>query len=362
LIGILQHFAVATIPTICSGVPSQTAWRVILPSLAAKYTFLTHGMLAAASLHLAHLASTKQELDEYEQIAAAQMNEGMSGYRIQIQNISTENADALFAFSTTMTVFTLSTAATDCGLMLKVIRNSDSALDQQAATTSSLVQSICRVFHSIRGVLVILVPCWEHLSRGVLGVVVERPWWPGTFPVTSEELRDDQKLRHLETMWSRPGRAYDYSFDTLRIALKVLRESFALVSRLESLAHSNEETAFDWTSTLHWPTQITREFLALLENKSMEAWVLVAHFAMLPAKVEGILWLDGLATNIITTAALVIGEKNWEWLAWPAIAVRVDLDCVRSSTTTRQSAPSEIPKSISQLPPSSATHSASCAM
>jgi hypothetical protein len=56
--GILQHFAVATIPTICSGVPSQTAWRETLPSLAAIYTFVTHGMLAAASLHLAHLAST----------------------------------------------------------------------------------------------------------------------------------------------------------------------------------------------------------------------------------------------------------------------------------------------------------------
>jgi hypothetical protein len=57
---------------------------------------------------------------------------------------------------------------------------------------------------------------------------------------------------------------------------------------------------------------MTREFLVLLEGRNMEAWVLVAHFAILPAKVEGILWLEGLATNIITATAIVIGKENWD--------------------------------------------------
>ena len=75
------------------------------------------------------------------------MNEGMRGYSAEVQEISTENAKALFASSTTMTVFTLSTAATECKLMLNAIRESDkNGLDQQVLTTSSPVQTICRPF------------------------------------------------------------------------------------------------------------------------------------------------------------------------------------------------------------------------
>jgi hypothetical protein len=88
---------------------------------------------------------------------------------------------------------------------------------------------------------------------------------------------------------------------------------------------------------------MTREFLVLLEGRNMEAWVLVAHFAMLPAKVEGILWLEGLATNTITATAIVIGKENWDWIAWPAAAARVDLELMRSLSNISQSLPSEMP-------------------
>jgi hypothetical protein len=358
---ILKHFAVNTIPTFSSGIESQVAWRAVLPILAGKYRFVTHGMLAVASLHLAYLAGTEHERSVYQDIAAAQMNEGTHGYRSEVKEVTIENAEALFAFSTTMTVFVLSTATAECELVLKGIRTGDKVPDQQAVSTSSLVQLICRIFHSIRGALVILVPCWSHLCRGTLRPIVERSWWPVASPMTPGELCDHQRLHHLETMWSRPGRAYEYSFDTLRFALRILCDSFVLVSRLESLAQPCEEAGgqpFDWTSALHWPTQITREFLALLEDECMEAWVLVAHFAMLPAKIEGIVWLDGFATNTIKSAALVIGEENWNWLAWPAGAARVDLESVRGLSTIRQSNHTGRPASVSQLPPFSATYGA----
>jgi hypothetical protein len=103
---------------------------------------------------------------------------------------------------------------------------------------------------------------------------------------------------------------------------------------------------------------MTREFLVLLEGRNMEAWVLVAHFAILPAKVEGILWLEGLATNTITATAIVIGKENWDWIAWPAAAARVDLELMRSLSNISQSLPSEMPVSVPHLPPFSRTDSA----
>jgi hypothetical protein len=65
----------------------------------------------------------------------------------------------------------------------------------------------------------------------------------------------------------------------------------------------------------------------------MEAWVLMAHFALLPAKATTNPWLDGFATNIVTTSALVMADEDWDWIAWPAAVLGVDLGSLRSTTT-----------------------------
>ncbi|RAR08910.1 c6 transcription factor [Stemphylium lycopersici] len=334
---VLKHFTTHTIPSFAPGAASQSAWRKTLPDLACKHSFVTNAMLAAGFLHLSHLATTKEIRNSYQNTAAIQMNAGMAQYRLEVQHVTTENSEALFAFSTILTIFVLSTAATECALNLEIMRTEDYNRTHRVELMSNAVHTICRVFRSMRGVLVILIPCWDHLRSGPLQVIVQREWWPAAIPVTEEEISNDKKLLRLEKMWSRPGRAYDYSFDHLRIALKSLRETFALTSRLECLALTSAEDEvryFDWTSVIHWPVQLTPDFLSLLEQQHVEAWVLIAHFAMLPPKAKGILWLDGLSMNIVTTAALVIGEENWNWIAWPVQAIGVDLKLLRNSVIT----------------------------
>jgi hypothetical protein len=51
---------------------------------------------------------------------------------------------------------------------------------------------------------------------------------------------------------------------------------------------------------------------------------------MLPAKAGNVPWLDGLPMNIITTAALVIGEEYWTWIAWPVEAIGLDLKLLQN--------------------------------
>ena len=140
-------------------------------------------------------------------------------------------------------------------------------------------------------------------------------------------------------MWSCPDRPYEYSFDTLRHALKHLRETFALVGRLVSFAASNGTASlesFDWGSVFTWPINLPLEFLALLEQHRVEAWVLVAHYAILVARITEVLWLDGFATNLVSTAALVVGQEKWKWITWPAAAVNVDLEEFRDSAKAAQ--------------------------
>ncbi|KAF2845665.1 hypothetical protein T440DRAFT_258828 [Plenodomus tracheiphilus IPT5] len=334
---ILQYFAETTIPTLTSRAEAQAAWRSALPNLATRYNFVTHGMLATAALHLTCLDPDEEDLETYGTIAAIQLNIGMVHYRSEVQDVTTANAEALFAFSTMVTMFVLRTAGDECRATLDLMTSPASPRTHSSTSISDLTHTVCRIFRSLRGVLVILVPCWEQIQGGLLQSVVRRDWWPQPIPVTLMEIENDEKLRKLEKLWSHPGKSYEYSSDTLRYALKGLREAFALVSRLIDLAHcesASEPTSFDWTSIIHWPVALPLEFLTLLEQRQVEAWVLVAHYAILPGKITDIWWLKGWAVQFIAIAALVIGENNWEWIAWPAAAVGFDLDSLRNDTNT----------------------------
>lgn len=178
-----------TIPSFSAGAACQAAWRQSLPGLAVRNGFVTRGMLATALVHLAYLATTTEETREsYQKMAAAQMNAAMDQYRLEVQNVSNENADALFAFASMLTILVLSTSANECFLTLKAPSTDENPCDYKAKLTSSMVHTICRVFRSIRGVLVILIPCWNHLQSGPLQPIVRRDWWPAGRP------RDRKKI------------------------------------------------------------------------------------------------------------------------------------------------------------------------
>ncbi|QRC91718.1 hypothetical protein JI435_019290 [Parastagonospora nodorum SN15] len=330
---VLHHFATKTVRTFSPGTASDVAWQEFLPSLAKQHGYVLNGILAVGCLHLSILTNEISERDDYQDIAANQMNTGMAQYREEVQNITTSNSEALFAFSTTMTTFVLGTAGTECRNALDSMKKERLPEDQREDTTTLLIQAICRIFRAVRGVLVILVPCYHHIRSGKFKPVLDRDWWPSPVPITPEELEQDNKLRSLEKLWAQPGKPYEYCFDSLRRALKDLRDTTALVSRLAASPFPgdgpNDET-FDWTAIMGWLTHLPLEFISLLEERRMEAWVLMAHYALLPAKVKVNPWLDGLATSIFMTSALVIGKENWEWIAWPAAVLKIDLEDVHA--------------------------------
>ncbi len=335
-LNILRHYANVSILTLHAGGEGHHVWRKHLPVLARSHKFILHGMIAIGSLHLANLSSTKEDRAIYEDIAATQMNIGMSQYRIEVQKLTNDNAEALFAFTTTVTVYVLQTANMESKNILETMRKEKTSDHDKLASVQKLSHSVSRILRSMRGVLVILVPYWRHMENGPLGPAVRRDWWPLPIPVTSQEKFEDECLNKLETMWSRPERTYDYSFDTLRTALKNLRETFALISRVIAITESREtgETSpIDWGAVLTWPVHLSLEFLTLLDQHCVEAWVLMAHFAILVFRAKENIWLDGFAINLLSTAALIIGQENWNWITWPAEIVKVDLETLRNLTS-----------------------------
>lgn len=335
---VLRHFAKETIPTFSSVPGTNTAWREALPPLVAENKYVLNGILSIGSLHLSTLTNVMSEQEDYQDLAANQMNIGMAEYRDEVQQVTADKSEALFAFSTTISLFVLSTTDVECRTALKSLMEARVSDERRREIISNLLQCICRIFRTLRGVLVILVPCYHHICAGTFGPVLQRDWWPPTIPVTAEELEHDKRLRDLEKMWSNPGKTYEYSFDCLRRALKSLRETSALVSRLTTIGCPGDipgTQTFDSSSILHWITELPLEFLTLLEQRQMEAWVLMAYYALLPAKVvTNSFWIGDMATNIFETSALIVGEENWDWIAWPATVLGIDLERLQSTTTS----------------------------
>ncbi|KAJ4360130.1 uncharacterized protein N0V89_000690 [Didymosphaeria variabile] len=255
------------------------------------------------------------------------MNMGLNKYRDTVASVTEANAESLLAFSVTATAWVLFTTAEDFYTLLHPLHDSGQGLNSDA-TIQSLVATTSKVLRLLRGVLVILVPCWNLIVNGVLKDVAERDWWPYPVPATPEAIEDDKRLRDIENMWTRSDRPYEYRFDTLRQVLKDLRDNFARVSQL-TVTDKAKQTRYgklvDWTSVLTWPIQLPLAFVEFVEARQPEAWVLLAHYAILPDKVEDVFWLKDLAPNIVSAAALVLGEHMRSLIEWPAEVVGVDL-------------------------------------
>lgn len=312
------------------GTTNQQAWCTAIPELVSKHPFVVHGVLAVTALHLSTTLDSASAKAGYQYMATLELNMGLMRYMAEVQRVTSGNAEALFAFSTAISLFNTFQARNECRSLLR-LANTD-LFEPAQETIAEAVQILVRALRTLRGAQVIIVPGWSKLQEGPLRSVLQRPSWSSAMSVPEARADDYKRLQNLERMWSNLHRPYEDHFDTLRQTWQSLCESFEIVWALIDTApldQSSSGPSFDWTSIFHYPVQCSLPFVSLLEQQSIEAWVLVAHYAILQAEVKGLWWLDGSAVNILVTAALVIGTNNWEWITWPAAKVDYDLETLR---------------------------------
>lgn len=325
---ILHHLYSTTIETIASTPQARAALPLALPKLVVEHPYVLKGYLSIASLHLSRLLTTDSEKKYHATIATGQLNTGLSQYRSALQNITSENAEALFAFSTAISTYSLVTSGAECKILLRGVNYNDTT-NYVGRTIEDLVDIIVRLIHTLRGVLVILVPSWHQLRDGPLSSLVQCDWWPDAVPTDATAIEEGRRIQSLERMWMKPGRGYEYCFNTLASALKQLRDNFALLSRLTvSPTASNSSlssgTIIDRTAVMVWPIQISSDFVALLEQQRPEAWVIIAHYAILHHRVtrrKEAWWLKDLSPSLVATAALILGKEHRSWIEWPMFEV-----------------------------------------
>ena len=172
------------------GTTIRQAWCSVIPSLALKHEFVAHGVLAITALHISTTLDSKEASRGYVKMAALELNLGLRKYMEELQSISRDNVEALFAFSTALSLCSTFQAIDDCRKL--VLGSSKFALGQTRLLDAAL-QIICHTLRTIRGAQVILVPGWSTLQSGPMRDIIERESWDDPLPVSAAHLHEDRR-------------------------------------------------------------------------------------------------------------------------------------------------------------------------
>lgn len=270
-------------------------------------------------------------------LAASQMNKAIARFRPQLTDINADNAAALFACTTLTAVFFFRTATQE----IDDIRASVPAgtLDPPTEIVDRMLNCSLKTIWGLRGPWTVLVPGISHILRGNMSPVADRTWWPEyRVPATEHAKEEDRRLAQIEKLWQGPDGGPDV--DCLSSALFFLRETFALVSQLTvpgnnypsstEVAYSIDDVSIgclkDRGAIFVWGVRISPQFIHLLAKKNREALVIMAHYAILAARVRNVWWLEGMGANFVVAVAMALGRENWHLIEWPVRAVGVDLE------------------------------------
>jgi hypothetical protein len=161
-------------------------------------------------------------------------------------------------------------------------------------------------------------------------------------PTTERALDEDRRLAELAKLWKNSDQIDATQSKCLTEALMYLRQTFALVSLLtdpsedynnpqhdDAISYSVDDTSVgllkDRAAIFLWATQISNEFVSMVEQRNREALVLVAHYAVLFGRIRNVWWMDGFGAQTIWAIAMVLGRDEQHLIDWPVQAVGVDL-------------------------------------
>lgn len=350
LLYLIGHYRNSTSLTLANDDPAKRAWQAFVPELAANHAHLMRSILSVAALQLGYLHSDPKQSASLNAIAVDQTNQALITYRPAIEDITESNAPSLFATATLTTVFAFRTATVDLQEILTTIPAGVDTVPH--ATAEQLTNSVARTVWSVRSALSVLSPGWQWVKRSELNALSTRDWWPEPecrVPVNAKAMKEDSRLCAIQMMLASSSTLSVDDAQCLTSALQELRQTYALVSQLtvpiafvaSASNPSNTSTVNvlkDRAAIIAWAAKIPRQYVKLLECGNCEAMVIVAHWAILLARVCNVWWSGHLGASIIEAVAMVLGGDKWDLLRWPieAAGVVVKMELRPGSTASHE--------------------------
>lgn len=333
---ILHHFTTVTAHTLGDQAYHQRLWQTVVPKLAFAHDFLMHGILAISAMHMANMRPAEQS--SLSVIAANHQDIGLQEFRSELGSMSSQNCDALFAFSI---------------LVIFYIPASSESMISEDKTTSSF----------LNGNLFIAILDWIRLLRGIQGVadrgrqwlengpmaplMVHSSWRREVEPADERSKTEDQYLASLDQLWVGTAKYTEQEREEAKLydrALLDLRQAFARMSIARSTSDQcgwcTDTTIGDHIPRLIacfiWYLNMPNEFFALIEQKRPIALILLAHHAIVFKRMDALWWLEAAPVKVVNSISAILPTKYYAWIDWPSREVQAN-NTVSGQVDHRQS-------------------------
>ncbi|KAF8861078.1 hypothetical protein BDZ45DRAFT_740679 [Acephala macrosclerotiorum] len=276
-----------------------TPWGNELPAVALNCDYLLHGILALGALHLAYLDdSNVMKQKQYSYLADHHYNLALGPFQRAIGNVTPENANQLFAFSTLLMIYNYG-----CN------RIPGPAFPSAAAETQEGLPSW---LGCIRGCSAIFANAEAHVEAGPMGFLITRGKQMMAILSTGAQPspEDDSSLTQIKDVV--------LNLPVVRVSTTV-DEMDAYLDALHRLRPLLAASAQPLDSILRralcsiWPTTVLDTYVRLLGEKRAPAMIIMAHYCLLLRGLEDCWYMKGRGLNLFYIIERSLGD---EWATY----------------------------------------------
>ncbi|KAH6666064.1 hypothetical protein B0J14DRAFT_605216 [Halenospora varia] len=316
-VALFKHFRTSTYHTLGRRSESRYLWGNTIVLISIEYEFLKHGILACSALHLAHLQPSSRR--HYHMVATMHQDLALPLFRFAIAQTTTENCNAILAFSQLLIVLCYASEATDEDLLF-VRGKKDSGLPDWL----QIIRGSCAMFSAV----------WSVMENGILSNIINegRVTHDEALPIAPENPIHDAQLRGLIHFPWLGNVAIPEGLPVLFVLegerMQTYTSALIALSRAFVMAEAAKEKGLFsiWTAVQIWPARISMDYLELLKKRDPGALVLLAHYCVLLEPLEEHWFMTGFRKRLLMRIWRQLDVELKKWIEWPMKEAGLDVD------------------------------------
>ncbi|KAI5289879.1 hypothetical protein KEM54_002987 [Ascosphaera aggregata] len=281
---LMHQYTSRTYSTLSKNNQHEKIWKDYVPEEALIHPFLMHGILALAALHILSGCSTENpKRRRYAELATMHQQLALTAFRPQLNNVTAANCTAVFAFSCVI-----------AALAFSFSRYVGKSLQEDP------LNELLQDFMLFRGVESVIVSYNEHLSKGKLAPLLQRPSVTDALSPDIVEAIDD--LRKLNER---------------HVAQYSLKESEAYQEAIRQLRPSFEKSFDNLERVFRWPMVVPESYFDFVRCRRPGALVILAHYSVILHKLDYCWWSQGWGAHLLETIYRYLDEHWRPLIRWP---------------------------------------------
>lgn len=289
---LLHHFTTSTCLTLSQEPSLKALWRINVPQIGFQYEYVMHCLLSIAALHMAYLLPEKREY--YTSQGTTHHHNGLRLATSLIANVTNENCEPLYIFSTMTLFITIATSRTSDDFLLLGNETNGGWLELLKGTYFIIGNYHDALINSSLGPMFIHGGKRAHMREDAAL----------DYPVETDDL---QELRYHVN----EAHLNEQTYSLCANAIEELRKSLALAMKGNTLSCEPGDVVFIWLY------KVNNGFLELVSAHCQEAIVIFAYFCVLLKLMDTRWWMQGSGVHLLGQIWDLLDEEHRLWIRWP---------------------------------------------